>query len=230
MVDLTLASSYIPAFSCLAKSLATASLSYIVMPHGGLTAMCVAIQLDRIFFNTDFIVDVNAVVIAVIASFATNHERTHNGIMTPASMAMAVVWAKFAFLQLSRPIVKPRVELCVYAVLAVAMSCTHFSAEPLSYAIGRTAGFVLLVLLNVYWHTATSQEEPLALTSARYAYMLLGAPLVSVIGGLSVSLMLAYRWNTKPTTGSDPTPDMEAAHAAVALREALARSKEKCSQ
>jgi hypothetical protein len=230
MVDLTLASSYIPAFSCIAKSLVTASLSYTLLPRGGLTALCVAIQLDRIFLNTEFIVDVNAVVAAVVASFAANHERTHNGMATPAAMAIAVLWAKFAFLQLTRPVAKQRIEICVYAVLAIAMSCTHHPVEPISYALGRTAGFVLLVLLNVYWHTATTQEEPLALTSARYAYVLVGTPVVSVIGGMSFALMMAYRWNMRPTTGSEPSPDVEAAHAAAALREALARSKEKCSQ
>jgi hypothetical protein len=230
MVDLTLASSYVPAFSCLAKSLATASLSYVLLPHGGLTALCVAMQLDRMFLNTEFIVDVNAVVVAVVACFAANHERAHNGIMTPATTALAVMWAKLSILQLSRPVVRTRAEMCLYAALAVFMSCTHHPPEPMSYAIGRTAGFVLLVLANVYWHTATSQEEPLALTTARHAHVLLGTPLISAGGALGTAVLLAIRWHAKPQVGCEPTPDVEAAHAAAALREALARSKEKSSQ
>jgi hypothetical protein len=226
MVDLTLASSYVPAFSCLAKSLATASLSYVLLPHGGLTALCVALQLDRMFLNTEFIIDVNAVVVAVVACFAANHERAHNGVATPATTALAILWAKLSILQLSRQVVRPRVEMCIYAGLAVCMSCTHHPPEPMSYALGRTAGFVLLVIANVYWHTATSQEEPLALTAARHAHVLMGTPLVSVGGALGAAILLAFRWHSKPQAGSEPSPDVEAA----ALREALARSKEKCSQ
>jgi hypothetical protein len=230
MVDLTLASSYVPAFSCLAKSLAIASLSYMLLPHGGLTSLCVALQLDRMFLNTEFIVDVNAVVVAVVACFAANHERMHNGMITPATTALAVLWAKMSILQLSRPVVRPRVEICVYAILAVCMSCTQHPTEPLSYALGRTTGFVLLVISNVYWHTATSQEEPLALTAGRHAHVLLGVPLVSAGGAMGAALLLAFRWQAKPQLGSEPSPDVEAAHAAAALREALARSKEKNSQ
>jgi lysylphosphatidylglycerol synthetase-like protein (DUF2156 family) len=96
----------------------------------------------------------------------------------------------------------------------------------MSYALGRTTGFVLLVLTNIYWHTATSQEEPLALTAARHAHVLLGTPLVSAGGALGAAILLAFRWQTKPPAGVDTNPDVEAA----ALREALARSKEKCSQ
>jgi hypothetical protein len=226
MVDLTLASSYVPAFSCLAKSLATASLSYVLLPLGGLNALCVALQLERMFLNTEFIVDVNAVVMAVVACFAANHERAHNGVVTPATTALALLWAKLCILQLSRPVVRTRVEMCLYAALAVLMSCTQHPSEPMSYALGRTTGFVLLVLTNIYWHTATSQEEPLALTAARHAHVLLGTPLVSAGGALGAAILLAFRWQTKPPAGVDTNPDVEAA----ALREALARSKEKCSQ
>jgi len=226
MVDLTLASSYIPAFMCLAKSLGMACGAYFLLPVGGLTLLCVIVQLDRMFFNTDFIIDVNAVVASVVACFVVNHERAHNGMHSPASTVLAAAWAKMSILQLSRPVVRPRTEMCIYAALAVAMSCTHHPPELLSYVVARTAAYAMLVLTQVYWHTATVQDEPLTLTASRYGHVIIGHPLVASAGVLGAGVLLAIRWHSRPAQCSDPQPDIEAA----ALREALASRKEKSSQ
>ena len=226
MVDLTLASSYLPAFCCLAKALLMASLAYFILPIGGLTFLCVVLQLDRLFCNTDFIVDVNAVVASVLACLAVNHERAHNGIHTTTSTVLSAAWAKLMILQLSRPVARQRTEMCLYAALVVAMSCTHHPPEVFSYVVARTTGYAALVLTHIYWHTATSQDEPLTLTAARYAHVIVGAPLVACAGSLGAGMLLAYRWHARPTQPGDPQPDVEAA----ALREALASRKEKSSQ
>ena len=226
MVDMTLASSYLPAFSCLAKSLAVASMAHVFLPHGGLTALCVLLLLDRTFFNTEFIVDVNAVVAAVVACLAANHERAHNGMVTNATTPLAVVWVKLVMMQLGRPVFRARTEMCLYAALAVATSCTSNPIEPLSLVLGRTAAFVTLVLSHVYWHTATAHDEPLTLISARHAHVLLGTPIVAAAGCLGAAVLLAVRWHARPQQEVEVPSDIEAA----ALREALASRKEKSSQ
>lgn len=226
MVDLTLASSYVPAFACLAKSLLMASLSFALLPMGGLTALCVSLHLDRLFFNSEFIVDVNAVVMSVVACFAANHERAHNGVRTQATTFLAVLWAKLMMVQLARPVVRARTEICLYAALAVATSCTHHPPELLSHVLARTTCFIALVLTQVYWHSATAQDESLALTAARHAHVLLGTPIVATAGGVCAGIVLAFKWHARPPQASDPLPDIEAA----ALREALASRKEKSSQ
>ena len=226
MVDLTLASSYLPAFSCLAKSFAMAFAAHMLLPHGGLTALCVLLLLDRTFLNTDFIIDVNAVVVAVVACFAANHERAHNGVVTNATTVLAVIWVKLVLVQLARPVARARTELCLYAALAVATSCTNNPIEPLSFVLGRTSAFVALVLSHVYWHTATAHDESLTLISARHAHVLLGTPVVAAAGCLGAAVLLAFRWHAQPRQESEVPSDIEAA----ALREALASRKEKSSQ
>lgn len=223
MVDLSLASSYVPAFVCVTKSLLGAALCIFLVPHGGLVVLCMALLLDRVFLNNDFILDVNAAVAAVLWSEVANHERTAHGIHTPGAVALGAAWATLAVAQLVRPgLLKSKVELYVYACLACCMSVTYCPYESIPYRIARIVGYDVAALVQIYWQISSGQEEPLVVTLLRHGAVLVAHPLVALAAACTPTVVVALRWRPPPPApGEDP--DVEAA----ALREALASRKEK---
>ena len=226
MVDLSLASSYVPAFLCLIKCLVVTSIAHVLVPVGGLCVLGFLLLMDRVFWGSDFIVDVNAVVLGVLWGQVANHERHHYGFRTQASALLSVGWCCAAAALLVRPMgLRSRVELQVYVVLAACISITHMSLEPFSYGVVRALGFNVAVLLQVYWHISIGHEEPLVLTLFRYGFVLVGMPLVALLGALCCCVVVALRWRPQPGPSVQAEPDVETA--AAVLREALASRKEK---
>jgi hypothetical protein len=223
MVDLNLASSYVPAFVCLSKSLLCCVLAAYLIPIGGFSALCAFLLLDRVFMNSDFILDVNAVVASVLWSQVACHERFTTGLHTPAHMVLAVGWIAAAMCQLSRPgTVKSKYELYFYVFCCVFVSITFQSLEPLSYRLLRTVGFNIAILVQIYWQVAAQSEELLVLTVLRHGSIMVVPPFMAFIATAAPVLFIAMRW--KPVhVVKEETQDIEAA----ALREALANRKEK---
>lgn len=226
MVDLSLASSYVPAFLCLLKCLVITSLAYVLVPVGGLCVLGLILLLDRVFWGSDFILDVNAVVLSVLWSQVANHERHQFGFKTPLFPLMSVVWC-FAAVALSvyQTGVHLRSELYGYMALAACLSITYMALEPLSYCVARTLVFNMAVLLQVYWHISAGRDEPLVLTLFRYGFVLLAVPVVAFLGALGCCVVMALRWRPQPCPSVQAEPDVETA--AAVLREALASRKEK---
>jgi len=223
MVDLNLASSYVPAFVCVTKGLFLCVLSLYLIPVGGLPALCALVLMDRVFLNSDFILDVNAAVFAVLCAFVTNHDRSQFGIRTPASYFVGGLWAVLASAQLIQPgTLRPRAELYAYALLTVLLSATHHAVEPLPQYLARTLGYHASVLVQVYWQLSVAQEEPLVLTLLRHGSVLVAPPLVALGATLVSCVAVAMKWKP-PAPMERDDPDVEAA----ALREALASRKEK---
>ena len=138
----------------------------------------------------------------------------------------SVGWCFAAVALLVRPLVlRTKVELHGYAVLAACVSITYMSLEPFSYCVARALGFNVAVLLQVYWHISVGHEEPLVLTLFRYGFILVGMPLVALLGALCCCVVVALRWRPQPGTSVPSEPDVETA--AAVLREALASRKEK---
>jgi len=226
MVDLSLASSYVPAFVCLIKSLIVTSLAYLLVPVGGLCALGLLLLMDRVFFGSDFIVDVNAVVLCVLWGQLANHERHHFGLRAPVSVLLSLLWACAAVALLARPLgLKSRAELSVYVVLAALVSATHMAQEPFPYCVARAVGFDVAVLLQVYWHISAGQEEPLVLTLFRYGFVLVASPPAALLGALGACVVVALRWRPQPDLCVQQEQDVETA--AAVLREMLASRKEK---
>jgi hypothetical protein len=226
MVDLSLASSYVPAFVCLVKCLLITSLSYVLVPIGGLCVLGLLLLLDRVFWGSDFILDVNAVVLSVLWSQVANHERHHFGFRTPVFMLLSVVWCCAAVaLSVYQTGVHLRSELYGYMTLAACLSITYMALEPFSYCVARTLVFNVAVLLQVYWHIASGREEPLVLTLFRYGFVLLAMPLAAFLGALGCCVVVALRW--RPHTGASVQAEPDVETAAAVLREALASRKEK---
>ncbi len=225
MVDLSLASSYVPAFICILKSLVICVLSIYLIPVGGFAGLCAILVLDRVFLNSDFIIDVNAAVAAVLWSQISNYERHAKGLHAPAFVAISVVWLAVALHQLYRPgVLKPRFEVYVYASLTILTTMTHQSSEPLTYSLFRTIGFDFAILIQIYWQLSMSQEDPLILTIMRHGSVLTAPPAMALVATLAPMLVIALQWKSSTTFQMEEVPDVEAA---AVLREALANRKEK---
>jgi hypothetical protein len=227
MVDLSLASSYVPAFVCIVKCLVVSSLAYLLLPLGGISALGVFVLMDRVFLNSEFIMDVNAVVFATLWSQLANHERLLHGYRFQGSVVLSAAWCAVALVQLLRPsTLRGKSELYVYAVLAICVAATHVPREPFAYVAARTFAFDLAVLLQIYWHIAVGQDEPLVLTVFRYAFVLVAAPPLALLGSLCCCVVVALRWRP-PAAQAVARDDQDVEAAASVLREALASRKEK---
>jgi len=226
-LDLTLASSYIPAFMCLGKSLAATVLAWFLLPVNGLPTLGVLLLMDKLFMNSDFIVDVNAVVGIATALRVSAHTRAIAGTNT-AQLAISLAWSLMGALQLTRPLVRPKTELLMQGMMFMALSWTEQPLENLAYALARTSAYVVLMLGHVYWMTASStpDEEPLALIAMRFGLVILGdasiAAGVALVGALLIVYKYKYKWHHRDTVEISDTYDTEAA----LLRDALARSKD----
>lgn len=223
MVDLTLASSYVPAFVFVAKSLLCSGLCLYFLPMGGLAALSVLLIIDRVSFNSEFIVDINASVAAVFGFAVVNFERYRKGCAcTQSALALSALWVALGFTQTARPgTLKSRHELYGYALLAAALSLTSHTQEPVTHLVLRTIAYNLAVLVQVYWQLATSSEEPLVIILLRHGPVLTSPTPVAALAGVVPNVIAAVNW--KPNFPPREDTDVEAA----ALREALASRKEK---
>ena len=226
-LDLTLASSYIPAFTCLGKSLMATALAWVLIPLNGMPTLGVLLLIDRLFMNNDFIVDVNVMVGIVTALQLTAHTR-ESAITNTAQLVLGLIWSVMSAVQLTRPFVRPKTELLLQGMMFTALSWTYQPAENLAYMLARTFAYVTLMLGHVYWLAATTplDEEPIALTAMRFSPVVLGdaslAMGVTLIGTLLIMYKYKYRWHHRDAVEASDTHDSEAA----LLRDALARAKD----
>jgi hypothetical protein len=226
MVDLNLASSYVPAFVCLSKCVLCCLLGTQLIPIGGLSAMIVFLLLDRVFINSDFIVDVNSVVAAVLWSQVVAFERYRFGLKTPLHLLVCALWILVAQCQLCRPnFLKSRHELYLYALFSILISITFYSMEPITYTLLRTMGYNVTLLFQIYWQISMSVEEPLVLSILRHGSIIVAPPLFAIVASLTPMVFIAVRWNPVVNSPKEEIQDLEA----MALREALANRKEKLS-
>jgi len=226
-LDMTLASSYIPAFMCLGKSLIAAGLAWVLIPLNGLPTLGVLLLIDRIFLNNDFIIDVNTMVAIVTALRLTAHTREITNTNT-AQLVIGLLWSAMSTMQLIRPITRPKTELLLQGMMFVAISWTYQSAENVAYVLTRTFAYVMLLLGHTYWLAATSlqDEEPIALNAMRFSPVMLGdtslAMGATLIGALLIIYKYKYKWHHRDAVEISDTHDTEAA----LLRDALARAKD----
>lgn len=229
MVDLSLASSYIPVFICLIKSMIVCFSTTGLLYYGGICALVVVLLFDRLFFNSEFIVDVNAVLGAVAWSLVSTHERHHRGFYDSSIFVFVIVvnlaWVMIGTVQICKPLIfKNKNEHFFYGFFALALSFTHCSHEHLLHQVIRILMYNFSIFLQVYWQISTFQEEQLSANLMRNAIILVGYQPISAGACFLYFVLVLSRW--KPSTGQIIVEiDTEAA----ALREALAMRKEKSS-
>lgn len=228
MVDLSLASSYIPVFITLIKGLVLCFSTPGLLNYGGVSALVIFLLFDRIFFFSDFIVDGNAILAAIAWSLISCHERHFKGFYDFSIVVFVIVinlmWLSLGLVHLLKPIFfKHKNEHCFYGMCALLLCFTHMQHEILLYQIVRTLAFIFSIFVQVYWQLSTFQEELLSANLMRNAIIMIGLQPIAGIACCSYFLVVMSKWKM-PT---NPVVDVDVE--AVALREALAMRKEKCA-
>ena len=180
-VDLSLASSYLPAIVCLAVSLGMACIvPYVPTPVWGY-----GLLLDRLLFNKMEVFDVNAVVAWTSALIALHADTSA---VLPATLAMPIsgVWAAVSMCQTARlSKLGFTGELLASLVMACALGCTHTPPESLSYSLARVAASTLATVTLLY--TRAHDPDPLSITLLRTAPIILAPLPVSVTLTLAIT-------------------------------------------
>lgn len=197
-----------------------------MLPRGGMLFVFILLLLDRTFFNTDFILDVNGLVACVFVLHIANHERNHNGIETTGTPFVSGLWLVLSLNHTTKVIsLKSRNELCAFLLLGAALSFTYVQTEYLSYFMLRSGGFVLCTVAEIYWNLSIAKEEPLLFIVLKQAPIMVGPWPVALAATVLPILVIAIQWKSsvQPSSTAAADPDVEAA----ALREALASRKDK---
>lgn len=221
MVDLSLASSYIPAFVCILKSLMIVFLGYLFIPFGGLSILGIMLLMDRNIFNTKFIIDVNAVVFSILWTLFANEQRKNYGHETRLTWVLIGIWGCVSVMSLVRAM---KFEVYVYAVLSCIVSILHHDTESLGWVVVRVVTYNITVLMQVYWMIVSEVDEPLMVTLMRHVFLLVGPLSETCVFGIILCVVMGIRWKTV-----EQTVEPEVENAASVLREALASRKEKNS-
>jgi hypothetical protein len=225
MVDLSLASSYIPAFTFYVKSLVVAVLCNFLLPLGGVVAIGIALLLDRVLFNTEFIFDVNTAVCTLFLLCGANYERYQMGCKcSHTALLLSAMWSLASVVtQWKTNIIPWKNELQIYAIIATALSLTMWKPEPLSFLLTRVTFYCLVVALQIYSKLCNKEiEEHFLLILTRHGHIMVGAVPPAIVGALVPLVVAAFSWKQANLIEYD-------AEAAI-LRDALASRKEKSSQ
>ena len=224
-VDLRLASSYLPAILCAVKSMAMATLAGALLPLGGGPALALLVAVDRLYWNTDVVFDVNAVVAFVLGMCAVMHERLLKGTRSATALVPLCVWVSVGLIQMAWRIapsllfsLSPKWELSIACTMAVVVSMTHQDRDPIPIAMCRVGVMVIAVMGCSYTvaftpaHRATPQPllcllmrvGPIMLAPALagfgYALILIG---IIAMGVWPPTLLSRYGTPQMPTSDDD---------------------------
>lgn len=243
-MDLRLASTYVPAFVCVGKSVVVAVAAVWVVPLGGAPALSLGLLLDRMYCrpNAPGVFDVNAVLAFVFGLCVVVEERHHRGTPIQLALPLLAVWMGLAAAQSWRPLfIGQRLEVVLLSTLAALVSLTHQAEEMLVLFLGRVICLLLVVVLSVYVSSALVGEGPssalVLLFLLRAGPIMLASLLPGVaFGALLLAIIAGGLYNSKhaaaafdrETAGmplNNKTHDPEAGDEDALLREALAKHK-----
>ena len=228
MVDLSLASSYVPAIVFYAKSLFMSISAYYAFPLGGSMSIGLTLIIDRVFFNSDYIMDVNASVAAIYVFMLINYERSRTACSCVwLSTVISIGWVLCSIINTIRVgILHWRHELQVYWFIFVVISFTQWVPETLTYLIARVSVFSVTISIHLYSKLTTKDaNESILLILSRHGSMMIAPIPIMLIAAIVPNLSTIFTWKHS-LCQVNPEYDAEAA----ALREALACRKEKNSQ
>lgn len=223
-VDLSLASSYIPAFVCIGKSILTTLLIRLLTPIGGIPIIMALVMIDRLLFNSDHVIDVNCIVSFTTALAYLSLDRIdYVTAPLPLHYFLGICWSSLGFLQSQNLIrLQKSWELISLGVMGAILGSLQSPLEPPTLFLTRSCGYTCSVLAQAY----TRQEEDHPMTLIRNAVIFLAPlPISSVLMALiAISTFIQGRkltGNSINSSFNDPQSDTEA----QLLREALATRK-----
>jgi len=226
MVDLSLASSYIPAFVTMLKCMIFALFSKLFYPRGGLPMILVALFIDRSRLNSKFVIDVNAAAAYTAACVCIGIERQQHGFyFYQLSYLTTCAWTTINMLQLTGRW-KLGDPVYAFSLLAVLTSATYAPDEGIVFVATRTFCNVAVTLTQIYCTLSKDgPEEPLAYTLGRNASIHF-APWPAAILVIAAPLcLLATQWQ-KFTLQQQDLLEQDPESEAAILREALAKTKQ----
>lgn len=144
-VDFRLASTYFPIFVCLIKCLVLAVLGFYGMRKGFFMFVAGLLQLDRMFFNIDFIIDTNQILYGWLFFTFACEERSLFGFHTNGMHLIAIVWALLPFVNMSM-----KVETTTYILCFMCICCTFMGLETLLWQLARCIMFVAYIATSMY--------------------------------------------------------------------------------
>ena len=207
-VDLSLASSYLPACICIAKS----SISFVLFlfsPVRGWIAMCTLLITDRVLWNTpNCILDVNAVCTALVGGLMVVRARGDAGSATVVGNVFTVAWMLMSMLQVVGATRLHRMyEVLTGALVVSILSCVFQKQETPEILAVRsfiftTANVVLPYLCIVFNHQQSDVDYSCVII-CRTLPILLADPELACAWVVMYMLCIGYqarRINTTTTT------------------------------
>ena len=236
--DLNLASSYIPACLCVLKSTAVFIL-FMFCPVRGWIGLCCLLTVDRILWNqsNNPILDVNAVVCAMVGGLMVMHIRYEN-VGNFVTIAIVVIWTivnSSQIIGLSRFGV--HYEVVVGACSVTLLSCLYQAPERTEFLALRAFVFVISNCVLPYLGIVLQQSDADTYVNiCRTMLFLLGEPEAAAAWFVIYFLCIGYQFRSivpkRTYTTMEPSavviakqPALPEADDQALLREAIANRR-----
>jgi hypothetical protein len=209
--DLNLASSYLPACSCILKCTAIFVL-FILSPVRGWVGLASLMLVDRILWNQHHIalLDVNAVVVALAGGLMVAHARL-DGVHSVLHLAVAAVWMLFSAPQivgLSR--VHRSYEVILGGCCVTVLSCLYQAKERAEILALRSFVFMVANVTLPYLGVMMQQHEiDTYVNACRTMLVLLGTPEMACAWVVVYFLCIGYQVRGAPRKQEESSQPQE---------------------
>ena len=213
-VDFKLASTYIPVFISILKMSILVFLFFVITNKGHFMSLAGLLQLDHIYTNFDYIVDISATLHAWLFFQLIAIERQTHGFVTSAGNFVCFVWALAPLFRFST---KYDMTYCLVCIIVI---CNiHFDVESLAIQFSRAVMFNLYIMVSIYvafFHSQTKQQLQVIFQGG---VILCGHLIIATSFFLIATVVLIY--SCLQEKSETVVTDLEA----QALRQALALKK-----
>lgn len=185
-IDFRLASTYVPVFTSMTKLTLLVVLCFFVIPNGHMVLLLGLLQLDRIYTNSEFIVDVNYTLVAwLIFQFACI-ERRNFGIPTAGTHLLVIAWIVCAIVPF-----KHNTSVCM--LLFMGTCVTRFDSETFVWYVCRSYVFLIYIVSKTYVQRYLNQEQSKLHVAIEAGVLVCGHVIVAATFFVIATILLAYR-------------------------------------
>ena len=209
-IDFRLASTYVPVFVSVMKLSLLVVICFFIMPNGHMVLLLGLLQLDRIYTNNEFIIDVNYTLTSWLIFQYACIERRSFGINTAGIHILVLAWIACALVPF-----KHNTSVCV--LLFMGTCVTRFDPENFVWYVCRSYIFLAYVLSKTYVQRYLNQEQSKLHVAVEAGVIVCGHVIVAAAFFLIATSLLVFRC----VRTEQEQIDLEA----QALRQALAFRK-----